>query len=47
MPKFKLRSPSDPYLKYLDLRQYGSKCYGVQDKIHKRLGEDMLKSGTW
>ena len=47
MPKFRLKEPSDPYLKYLHLRQYGKTSYGVEDALQKRMGEDLLNMGAW
>ena len=47
MPKFKMKGNSDPYLNYLQLRQYGVRKYGMADEIHKKLGEDLLNTKTW
>ena len=47
MPKIRLKSPKDPYMEYLQLSQYGARSYGANDRLLKRMAEDVTINSSW
>ena len=44
MPKLRAKGRSDPYLDFLNNRQYGVHKHGGQDRLYKSLADDLLRS---
>ena len=42
MPKQRVLVRKDPYREFLENRQFGFRCHGVLDRLHRKMADDML-----